>query len=485
VRALAWRAELRARARGVLEPVFETRGGYCFADGTIIEEEARSLRRGPPPGGPRGPRGSGFDGPPFGPPPFGDGPPPFGDGPGRPGPGSPMGGPRAPFGPPDAVDPDRDAVGATPPAMPDAVRTALLAACARDAPAAPSDARVEAGDDAVLVSLAADRGGVRSFALRFAHADAAVARDVWSWRFFALALLTLALVAVTVDALLALRRGASGLSRALSTIETDLRAEVPAVPGKEFADVAERIRRVATHLADARERERALERKVAHDNRLASLGRVVAGVAHEVRNPLTGMKLLLDGLARRALDARSAEDVEVCLSELARLEHLVTSLLGVARSGETGRFVQDIAGLVDERLAVARDVARPRGITLERSGEARIFAVRDVLVRVIDNLLRNAIEASPSGGTVRVVVSPVGREGNVERVEIDVQDGGPGVPEAAREELFEPFRTTKADGTGLGLWLSHTALTAQGATLDYRREGDVTHFVIGLPKEPS
>lgn len=498
-----WRAGLRATASNVLGPVFDTRGGFCFADGTIIEEEARSLRRRGPPGAGGPPLFEG--GPPFedGPPPdhvppprLDDGPPPpdgpprFGDGPpfDRPG----RDGPPPHRGPPGSRDGGGDEVGATPPMMPDALRTALLRACSRDAEAGPAELRLDVGDDAMLVSLAAQRGAVRSFALRLVRLGPASSSGSWSGGLLALSAITIVLVGVAVEALLAVRRGASGLSRALSTIEEDLRAELPPVPGKEFADVATRIQRVATHLADARERERSLERKVAHENRLASLGRVVAGVAHEVRNPLTGMKLVLDGLARRALDARSAEDVEVCLSEVARLEHLVTSLLGMARSGETGRFVQDIAGLCDERLAAARDLAKPKDVRLERTGEARLFAVRDVLVRVIDNLVRNAIEASPVGGVVRVVITS-----SEDGAEIDVQDEGPGVPDAAREELFEPFRTTKPDGTGLGLWLSHTALTAQGASLVYRRERaaevpgspgaprDTTHFVIGLSREPS
>jgi signal transduction histidine kinase len=361
--------------------------------------------------------------------------------------------------------------------MPDGVRSAILEACGRGAPPEAHAVDLDLGEDLISIAFATDRSGVRSFALRLIRSDPETASS-WPYRLVALAIITIALVAVALDALLTVRRGALGLSRALTTIESDLRADIPPVSGKEFADVAGRIRRVANHLADARERERALERRIAHEHRLAALGRVVAGVAHEVRNPLTGMKLLLDGMARRSLDARSEEDVEVCLAELARLEHLVSSLLGVARSGETGRFVQDIGALVDERIQSAGDLARDRGVELIREGDARVLAVRDVLVRVIDNLLRNAIQASPRGAAVRVVV-----ETTPERLVIDVRDEGPGVPEASRDELFEPFRTTKPDGTGLGLWLSHTALTAQGGDLAYRREDGTTHFIVTLPKE--
>lgn len=304
-------------------------------------------------------------------------------------------------------------------------------------------------------------------------------REVGSWpiEILLLAITAVALVGVAADAMLALRRGAADLRTALVRLEGNLRAPVPRPRALELREIATGLEAMATHLADARDRERALEATIAHDQRLAALGRVTAGVAHEVRNPLAGMKLRLDLLDRSGeLTAESHEDVAACLGEIDRLDRLVESLLSAGRSkGGEARAV-DLAALGDERLARAAPVAEAASVRLRREGAASVTTDHDVLAAALDNLLRNAIEASPRGGEVVVRIDDRGGA-----CAIAVEDAGPGIPEERRAELFEPFFTTKAEGTGLGLWISRLLLEAKGASLGYDREHGRTRMTIRFP----
>lgn len=286
----------------------------------------------------------------------------------------------------------------------------------------------------------------------------------------------LSLLLLTLDALWMLRQGTRDLERALAELPNDLRTAIPSPRAEELARLADGLRGMALALADADDRERTLSHQLAHEQRLAGLGRVVAGVAHEVRNPLTGMKLKLDAMARRRLDERSARDVGVCLGEVARLERVVSALLLVAQHAPTEREAVALGPLVDERIAAGEALWRDRRLQASRDGDVVAWCHRPHLTRVLDNLLRNAAEAAPEGSAVRVVLRPDG-----DAVTLAVIDAGDGVPEARLGELFEPFFTLRPDGTGLGLFLSRQLVESNGGTLVYARAGGETRFVARLP----
>ena len=301
-------------------------------------------------------------------------------------------------------------------------------------------------------------------------------REVGSWplEIVALAVAALALVGVAADAMLALRRGAADLRTALVRLQGDLRAPVPRPRARELGEIATGLETMAAHLAEARDRERALEATIARDQRLAALGRVAAGVAHEVRNPLAGMKLRLDLLARSGeLGVESNDDVTACLGEIDRLNRLVESLLSASRTKGGEPRAVDLAALGDERIANAALVADEAGVRLRRQGKGEAMTDHDVVTAALDNLLRNAIEASPQGSEIVIRVGELDGAPS-----IAVEDAGPGIPEERRAELFEPFFTTKPEGTGLGLWISRLLLEGKGASLVYGREGGRTRMTI-------
>jgi len=246
----------------------------------------------------------------------------------------------------------------------------------------------------------------------------------------------------------------------------------------ELARIAQDHGSLAEDLAQAHQRERALERNLEQGKHLAGLGGVVAGVAHDLRTPITGIKLTLDGLARRGLDERTESDVATCLEELARLDRLVGSLMVVARSGSDEQSEVDLAELVAARLRRARQAAEVRQVRLTCEGTARVPCRPDLMLRVVDNLVSNALEATPDGGEIHVAI-----EADETEARILVADSGPGVPAERESELFEPFFTLKSKGTGLGLFLSRNLVAAQGGRLDYARHGQSTVFTIALPRE--
>jgi signal transduction histidine kinase len=188
----------------------------------------------------------------------------------------------------------------------------------------------------------------------------------------------------------------------------------------------------------------------AEQERLALLGELSATLAHEIRNPLTGMRSLAQRLAGSDVDDdRRTRYAAVILGEVDRLERIVSNLLDMARrqpARDTGGATS-LDDLVDDLLLLLDSRARRAGVTFERdTGGLVAAAPRDALAQALLNLLINAIAHSPAGGRVRVTARAL--DGG--RVEVRVMDEGPGVPPAERQRIFEPFQSHGL-GAGLGL----------------------------------
>jgi signal transduction histidine kinase len=303
----------------------------------------------------------------------------------------------------------------------------------------------------------------------------------WQIIVIALALATALLVTTAIAAVITVKRGAAELTAALDGLATDLNTPVPRPRLRELSDVADGIARLAHRLTRARDVQNDMARELALKDRLAALGRVVAGVAHEVRNPLASIKLRLDLAAGGgpALPPAVAEAIVHASGEITRLDRLVADLLVVASPGIGPRQSIALGPLVQARVDSLAPWCDVRGIAIRVAGDASAAVDVDAIARAVDNLVRNAVEASPPGATVEVSV----RQGEA-TASIAVEDRGAGVPAARTQELFEPFFTTKPEGTGLGLAICRSIARAHGGDVTFARKRDATCVELTLARTP-
>jgi signal transduction histidine kinase len=222
----------------------------------------------------------------------------------------------------------------------------------------------------------------------------------------------------------------------------------------EFEALRQALRELAETLAVARDRELEAER-------LRAFREVARRVAHEIKNPLTSMRIAVDQM-RRTLgqtDGKTETAVQVLEAETDRLERLAREFADFGRLPEGPQSEVDLVELLEElgRTGVPDGVA----VRLTANGGPRMLLGHyDPLRRAFANLLRNAAEAMKGQGAIDVIVT-----GDGSGIAVTIADHGPGIPDDVRQRVFEPYFTTKADGTGLGLALVRQTLEAHRGTI--------------------
>ena len=227
------------------------------------------------------------------------------------------------------------------------------------------------------------------------------------------------------------------------------------------------------------EKDRQLERR----KRLAALGEMAAGVAHEVRNPLGGILLSATMLESDLRTMPASRKLAERISHAARtLDGVVGDILAFASHAEPRRQSVDVDLLVHEAVELLKPGAGDRSVTVEKA-EPRAVAEADPvqLRRAVLNVVSNAMAAGGEQGRVWIHVDRV-KADKEEMVRISVSDDGPGVPAALRDRIFNPFFTTKDSGTGLGLAIVHGIVESHGGRIEVAdREGGGAVFRLLIP----
>ena len=264
---------------------------------------------------------------------------------------------------------------------------------------------------------------------------------------------------------------AEGRTIPLEVIATTLREEDGAFLGHVilFRDMTE-IRR--------------LEEEVARSRRLASLGSLAAGVAHEIRNPLSSIKGFATWFRERYRDnPEDRETAEVMIREVDRLNRVITQLLEFARPLTMDRVPTPLPAVIRHALKMVEGEARKKGVALETDLSAEVGEVpldADRMTQVFLNLCLNAIAAMEAGGVLRVSLA----RRDERTVRITVADTGIGIPKEDLPRVFDPYFTTRSSGTGLGLAIVHKIVEAHGGEVRLESEpGKGTTAILLLPEK--
>lgn len=245
---------------------------------------------------------------------------------------------------------------------------------------------------------------------------------------------------------------------------------------REIDRVVTALNDVGRRLSEARQRADRLGRQVATAERLAAIGRIAAGVAHEIRNPIAAMRLKAE-TALVTGGERKDEALSLILKQIERLDRLLRRLLSVTERDQPRRERVALRAFAEACGAAHRDLAFAKGIVIAcHAADAEACFDVEQMRRAFDNLLINAIQAAPAGSRVCVAVHRTAQQ-----VVLSVRDQGPGPPSSIRDALFEPFVTGRADGTGLGLSIVREVAEAHGGSARFIVSDAGTTFEMVVP----
>jgi signal transduction histidine kinase len=282
-----------------------------------------------------------------------------------------------------------------------------------------------------------------------------------------------------------LRHSIYHLSVRVQDAASKLGQDLPAVALQEDGNlhqIHEQMQTVVQDIEQVVQKLQQREREVLRAEQLAALGQLAAGVAHEIRNPLTSIKMLVQTL-REDLDARNtaAEDLQVIELEIRRMERCLQMFLDYARPPKPDCRPLDLTQPIGRTLALIAGRARKQSVTVDFSpppAPVMVQADGEQMQQLLVNLTLNALDVMPRGGTLRIDL----RETASHEAELCVRDTGPGIAAQLLPALFQPFVSTKETGLGLGLVTSRRIAETHGGSLSAgnQTEGGAC-FTVRLP----
>jgi two-component system sensor histidine kinase HydH len=237
-------------------------------------------------------------------------------------------------------------------------------------------------------------------------------------------------------------------------------------------------------LSRQRREEQQLREELRRNEHLAALGKLLAGVAHEVRNPLAAIRSTVQLWQRLPETSRRPASLEAVVQAVDRMNRTVSQLLFFSRADHSQRRREDVNALWRETLDLLAATAAEQGVVCQADlapDLPKIEGSAGALRQAFLNLGTNALQAMPEGGRLRVKTVCDSR---ANQIVVEISDTGPGIPEEDRRRLFEPFFTTRPDGTGLGLAMCREIVVQHGGQIDYLPGGQGATFRLRLPVRP-
>jgi len=265
----------------------------------------------------------------------------------------------------------------------------------------------------------------------------------------------------------------------------DFSHKIDIISQDEIGNLAHSFNRMSNELFQARERIEEANRKLIQAEKLASIGRISATIAHEIRNPLTSVKLNIQKLLQSVqLDEMEEENLKISQQGISEIEKFIKEFLDFTRVSELKFDQFSIEQILEESIKMMRDFLDQKKILLEKNSQAGLpsaFVDGDKLRQVFLNILRNAYEAVDEEGKISINLSLVEEE-DARKIRINISDNGRGIPEEDWENIFEPFYTTKSAGTGLGLAIARKIVEQhRGSIKVIKKEGKGISFEVLIP----
>jgi two-component system sensor histidine kinase HydH len=280
------------------------------------------------------------------------------------------------------------------------------------------------------------------------------------------------------------RRGVRSLHVHIRAAAGALGQDLPPVEvaGDSLEELRGRVQLVVREVETVVLRLQQSEREVLRAEQLAAVGQLAAGMAHEIRNPLTAIKMLVDTQREEAMSRGiPVEDYDLIRDELKRVERSLDSFLNFARLPRPEKTRQDLSRLVRQTISLLQGRAQQQKVKLEfhpPTVPISVDADGGQIVQVLVNLALNALDAMPAGGTLSVELKAPAPDA----VEVDLLDTGPGIAPEMLPRLFEPFASNKEAGLGLGLVTSRRIIEDHGGRLlATNRPGGGACFTVHLP----
>jgi len=285
-----------------------------------------------------------------------------------------------------------------------------------------------------------------------------------------------------------LQSGVQKVESGLANLEHNLESKITVDSDPdEIRQISGAINRLGETLKEKIEHEKQIEDQLRHSERLAALGRLIAGVAHEVRNPLATIRLRVQMCQEEAKDPKVQRSCEIALEEIERLNGMVNRLLSFSQPVQLHTEPTNISRLIHQRLATHAEKSQHQGIRVladlpENPEPLNLDQSR--MAQVFDNVIQNAMDAMDGrGGTLCVNVTlPAAPASKTREMWVEFNDTGKGIRSDVLGRIFDPFFTTKHSGTGLGLSISRELVRAHGGEIFVRSaEGHGTTVRVILP----